>query len=121
MRGARQIASFPTINLGGTIAGLGTSTNGAVAGYAKLENHTLSADAVRLSGRHTVKFGGTYRVNRDSFLQSNAGAGSFTFSEGFPHQSFNSNLGVMQWRRSCLGCPSPPGRRQRAGSATNQL
>ncbi len=109
MRGARQIASFPTINLGGTIAGLGTSTNGAVAGYAKLENHTLSADAVRLSGRHTVKFGGTYRVNRDSFLQSNAGAGSFTFSEGFTRQSFNSNLGGNAVASLLLGLPFASG------------
>lgn len=47
----------------------------------KFETHTLTGDAARLFGNHTVKAGGSYRVNRVSSLRAAYPAGYYAFNE----------------------------------------
>jgi Carboxypeptidase regulatory-like domain/TonB dependent receptor len=81
MRSGLQVANVPVVTLAGSYSWLGPLNN--QVGTGKYENHSLSGDAIRVAGRHTVKFGGTYRINRASILQSISPSGSFTFAEGF--------------------------------------
>ncbi|MBZ5624220.1 MAG: TonB-dependent receptor [Acidobacteriia bacterium] len=103
MRSGLQVANFPTISLGGC-AGLGPSTSFAVAD-SKFESHNFSADAIRAVSGHTVKFGGTFRVNRASLFQATSPSGSFAFSEGFTRESYNSSRGGSAVASLLLGLP----------------
>src|SRR5262249_34924358 len=56
MRSGLQVANVPTITLNGNYSGLGPSA--FPVGGVKYENHSFSGDAIRVAGRHTIKFGG---------------------------------------------------------------
>jgi hypothetical protein len=83
MRSGLQVVNIPTITLNGSYSGLGPS--GYPPGAAKYENHSFSGDALPVAGRHAIKVGGTYQINRASIFQSTttSPSGSFTFAEGF--------------------------------------
>ena len=103
LRSGLQIANFPTVAVGG-FSGLGPSGSAAVTD-AKFENHAGSADVIRVFGSHTVKFGGTLRINRASLFQSASGAGVFNFSEGFTQASSNKSGGGSAVASLLLGLP----------------
>ena len=69
----------------------------------KFETYTGIADATRLLGGHTIKFGGVYRQNRVSNFRPNSPAGYFTFDEGFTRQTFNGNTGGNSIAAMLLG------------------
>jgi hypothetical protein len=114
MRSGLQVANFPTINLGLGVSGLGPSSPNAVTD-GRFENHALSGDAIRVVGRHTVKLGATFRVNRASLFQSNSGSGSFTFTEGFTRAAFNSAAGGSVVASLLLGLPFADGQTTAGG------
>lgn len=68
---------------------------GAMGGAAmflignKFETYTGTADATKLKGSHTIKFGGTWRANKVSNSRPNAPAGYYTFNENWTRQAFN--------------------------------
>src|SRR5262249_31100886 len=105
MRSAAQVANLPAITVVG-YAGLGAVN--AQPGSVKLESHALTGDAARVAGRHTVKFGGTYRVQRESILQTSAPSGLFQFNEGFTRQMFSGNAGGHPIASLLLGLPCRP-------------
>jgi outer membrane receptor protein involved in Fe transport len=55
----------------------------------KFETYTGTGDASKLTGRHTLKMGGTYRANKVSNFRGNAPAGYYTFNESWTRQMFN--------------------------------
>ncbi|MGH9630479.1 MAG: TonB-dependent receptor domain-containing protein, partial [Bryobacteraceae bacterium] len=55
----------------------------------KFETHTATGDATTLRGRHAIKFGGTYRLNKLSNVRPNAPAGLYTFNENWTRERFN--------------------------------
>lgn len=68
---------------------------GAMGGAAmflignKFETYTGTADATKLTGSHTIKFGGTWRANKASNFRPNAPSGFYTFNENWTRQAFN--------------------------------
>lgn len=69
----------------------------------KFETYNLNADAAKLFGSHTVKFGGTYRLNKVSNFRPNAPAGLFTFNENWTRQFFNRAGGGDAFATMMLG------------------
>ena len=102
LNNAAQIGAVPSISVTG-YAGLGASVN--LPGSAKYETHALTADAARSVGRHTVKFGGAYRISRTSVLQTSAPSGLFQFNEGFTRQMSSGNTGGHPIASLLLGLP----------------
>ena len=85
-----QFAVFPTISVAGY------SQLGPEAAYIignKFETHTWTGDASRLIGSHTIKFGGTYRLNRVSNFRPNSPSGNYSFNDGFTRRVFNQTGG----------------------------
>jgi len=83
---AAQFPIFPTV------AVTGYSQLGPEASYIignKFETHTWTGDASRLVGTHTIKTGGTYRLNRASNFRPNNPNGSYNFNDGFTRRFFN--------------------------------
>ena len=87
---AAQFPVFPRIDVAG-FASLGGDPTFIIGN--RFETYTAVADATRLFGGHTVKFGGVFRANRVSNFRPNAPAGNITFDEGFTRDTFNSNRG----------------------------
>ncbi len=81
-----QFSVFPRIEPS-SYAALGG--NGTWIIGNKFETYNLNADAAKLFGSHTVKFGGTYRLNKASNFRPNAPAGLFSFNENWTRQFFN--------------------------------
>jgi hypothetical protein len=98
-----QVALFPTITLAGQ-AGLGPAA--AQLNGNRFETYTVSGDATRSIGAHTIKFGGVYRLNRASLFRPNAPAGAFEFDEGFTREAFNASSGGHSVASLLLGLPS---------------
>jgi hypothetical protein len=69
----------------------------------KFETYNLNADAARLVGSHSIKFGGTYRLNKVSNFRPNAPAGLFTFNENWTRQFFNRAGGGDAFASMMLG------------------
>jgi hypothetical protein len=81
-----QFPIFPTVLV------TGYSQLGPESGYIignKFETHTWTGDASRLIGTHTIKFGGTWRLNRVSNFRPNNPNGNYTFNDGFTRRVFN--------------------------------
>lgn len=43
----------------------------------------IAGSVTKIAGRHTLKFGGEYRVDRHNYLQTNTPVGNFNFDSGF--------------------------------------
>jgi hypothetical protein len=72
----------------------------------KFETYTATGDATKLQGRHTVKFGGTYRQNRVSNFRGNAPAGLYTFNDVWTRQSLTRAGGGDSMASMVLGLPA---------------
>ncbi len=55
----------------------------------KFETYTGTGDATKLTGRHTIKLGGTWRANKVSNFRPNSPAGYYTFNEAWTRQMLN--------------------------------
>jgi hypothetical protein len=83
---AAQFDIFPRLEPAG-YAALGGNPTWVIGN--KFETYTGTGDATTLIGRHTIKLGGTYRLNKVSNFRPNAPAGLFTFSENWTRRQFN--------------------------------
>ena len=86
MDAAAQISAFPRV------APTGYTQMSSEASYHirnKFENHTATGDMSRLFGKHTIKFGGTHRLNRVSNFRPNDPQGSFTFNRVWTRERNN--------------------------------
>ncbi|MEZ5354342.1 MAG: carboxypeptidase regulatory-like domain-containing protein [Bryobacteraceae bacterium] len=100
---AAQFAIFPTV------AVAGYSQLGPEAGYIignKFETHTWSGDASKLIGTHTIKLGGTHRLNRVSNFRPNNPNGSYNFNDVFSRTAFNRTGGGDAIASMLLGLAS---------------
>ncbi|PYV13421.1 MAG: hypothetical protein DMG07_14640, partial [Acidobacteria bacterium] len=102
-KAAAQFPIFPRVEPAG-FAALGPNPGWIIGN--KFETHTWSADASRLLGTHTIKFGGAYRLNRVSNFRPNAPAGLFTFDEGWTRETFNGRTGGHAIASMLLGLPA---------------
>ena len=82
----KQFDIFPRVESAG-YAPLGGDPTFVIGN--KFETYNLNTDATKLVGSHTLKFGGTYRLNKASNFRPNAPAGLFTFNENWTRQFFN--------------------------------
>ena len=98
-----QFPIFPLITTQG-FAALGPNATYIIGN--KFETYTWSADASKLMGAHTIKFGGVYRQNRVSNFRPNAPAGNFTFDSGWTKSTFNGNSGGNAVASMLLGLMS---------------
>jgi hypothetical protein len=98
-----QYKAFPTITA------TGFNQLGSEAGWFignEFETHTLTGDATRVLGNHTLKFGWTGRLNRVSNDRPNAPAGQYNFNEGWTREVFNGNFGGQSIASMLLGLMS---------------
>jgi hypothetical protein len=87
---ASQFAIFPTVSVAG-YSQLGPESSFIIGN--KFETHTWSGDAAKLFGTHSIKIGGTHRLNRVSNFRPNNPAGNYTFADGFTRRVFNQTGG----------------------------
>ncbi|HTM49392.1 MAG TPA: TonB-dependent receptor [Bryobacteraceae bacterium] len=99
-KSAAQFAIFPRVSPAG-YGDLGNDPAWIIGN--KFETHTFTGDATRLIGGHTVKLGGTYRLNKVSNFRPSSPAGNFTFNEGWTRQTFNGNVGGNSIASMLLG------------------
>ena len=85
-----QFPVFPVITATG-FASLGPNATYIIGN--KFETYTWTADASKLLGQHTIKFGGVYRTNRVSNFRPNSPGGNFTFNSGWTQATYNGNSG----------------------------
>ncbi len=98
-----QFAIFPTVSVSGY------SQLGPESGYIignKFETHTWTGDMARLIGTHTIKLGGTYRLNRVSNFRPNNPNGSYSFNDGFTRRFFDRTGGGDAIASMLLGLAS---------------
>jgi hypothetical protein len=50
---------------------------------AKVPDYSLAPTLTKIRGRHSMKAGGDFRLGRYDFIQSNGGAGTYTFDQNF--------------------------------------
>jgi hypothetical protein len=100
---ASQFAIFPTVPVAG-YGQLGPEASFIIGN--KFETHTWTGDAARLFGTHSVKFGGTYRLNRVSNFRPSNPAGNYGFLDGFTRRVFNQTGGGDAIASMLLGLPS---------------
>jgi len=98
-----QFPIFPLIQPQG-FAALGPNATYIIGN--KFENHNWTADASRLFGGHTIKFGGVFRLNRVSSFRPNSPAGNFSFNTAWTKQTFNGNAGGNAVASMLLGLMS---------------
>jgi len=103
MDAAAQFPIFPTTTFTG-YAQLGPESSYIIGN--KFETHTWGGDASRLIGKHTIKFGGTYRLNRVSNFRPNNPAGSYTLADGFTRRFFDRTGGGDAMASLLLGLPT---------------
>jgi hypothetical protein len=99
-KSAAQFAIFPRVSPAGEID-LGDDPAWIIGN--KFETHTWIGDATKLIGGHTIKLGGTYRLNKVSNFRPSSPAGNFTFNEGWTRQTFNGNVGGNSVASMLLG------------------
>ena len=85
-----QFPIFPVITATG-FASMGPDATYIIGN--KFETYTWTADAAKLVGEHTLKFGGVLRENRVSNFRPSSPAGSFTFNSGWTQATYNGNSG----------------------------
>jgi outer membrane receptor protein involved in Fe transport len=100
---ATQFHIFPTIQPSG-FATLGGNAFWIIGN--EFETHNLNLDASRVIGRHTVKFGGSYRLNRVSVRQPISPAGLYNFDPTWTQQTFNRGGGGNTMASMLLGLPA---------------
>ncbi len=103
------VDSFAQFNVFPTLSVAGYGQMGPESAYIignKFETHTWTGDASRLFGRHTVKFGGTHRLNRVSNFRPNNPSGTYTFNDGFTRRVFNQTGGGDAIASMLLGLAS---------------
>jgi Carboxypeptidase regulatory-like domain/TonB dependent receptor-like, beta-barrel len=98
-----QYKAFPTITATG-FNQLGSEPAWFIGN--EFETHTLTGDATRVVGNHTLKFGWTGRLNRVSNDRPNAPAGQYQFNEGWTREVFNGNFGGQSIASMLLGLMS---------------
>lgn len=98
-----QFNVFPTVSVAG-YGQLGPEVSYIIGN--KFETHTWTGDASRLFGSHTIKFGGTHRLNRVSNFRPNSPSGSYTFNDGFTRRVFNQTGGGDAIASMLLGLAS---------------
>jgi len=85
--GVTQIDGLPQVNIANYVNG-GFGNN--ALWHDNIKTFTGSATMTWLRNKHTIKFGGTWRVNRASLFRATFPSGQFQFSEGsgyrFPAQ-----------------------------------
>ncbi|MEZ5351411.1 MAG: carboxypeptidase regulatory-like domain-containing protein [Bryobacteraceae bacterium] len=102
VQAAAQFDIFPTVGVTGYSA-LGPASSYIIGN--KFETHTWSGDAARLFGTHTIKLGGTHRLNRVSNFRPNNPNGSYNFNDGFTRRIFNRAGGGDAIASMFLGLP----------------
>ncbi|MBM3766151.1 MAG: TonB-dependent receptor [Acidobacteria bacterium] len=103
VQSAAQFAIFPTVSVTG-YSQLGPESSYIVGN--KFETHTWTGDAAKLQGTHTIKLGGTYRLNRVSNFRPNNPNGNYTFNDGFTRRFFNRTGGGDAIASMLLGLAS---------------
>ena len=98
-----QFKIFPRIEPAGYGA-MGGNATFAIGN--KFETYTGAGDMTKLQGRHTIKFGGTYRQNRVSNFRSNAPAGLYAFNDVWTRQALNRAGGGESMASLLLGLPA---------------
>lgn len=98
-----QFPIFPTVTSTG-YAQLGPESSYIIGN--KFETHTWVGDMARLIGNHSIKLGGTYRLNRVSNFRPNNPAGNYTFADGFTRRTFNAAGGGDAMASMQLGLPT---------------
>ena len=101
--GIAQFALYPTVNVA-NYAQQGPESSYIIGN--KFETHTWTGDASRLFGAHTIKFGGTYRLNRASNFRPANPSGTYTFNDGFTRRFFDRTGGGDAVASMLLGLPS---------------
>lgn len=86
VQAAAQFPVFPSVSVAG-YSQLGPESSYIIGN--KFETHTWTGDGSKLFGTHTIKFGGTYRLNRVSNSRPNNPNGNYTFNDGFTRRIFN--------------------------------
>ncbi len=81
------LRDLPNPNLtGGPDSFLGNVFNSNGAGsviIARDDTPRIAGSLIKIAGRHTLQFGGEYRVDHHNYLQTNTPVGSFSFSSSF--------------------------------------
>ena len=72
----------------------------------KFETYTWTADASKLIGEHTIKFGGVFRENRVSNFRPSSPGGNFSFDNGWTKATYNGNSGGNAIASMLLGLMS---------------
>ena len=72
----------------------------------KFETYTATVDAITLRGRHAIKMGGTYRLNKVSNFRTNAPAGQYSFDDTWTRQNLTRAGGGDTIASMLLGLPS---------------
>lgn len=103
LNAASQFAVYPTITASG-YSGQGPESSYIIGN--KFETHTWTGDASRLIGSHTIKMGGTYRLNRVSNFRPTNPAGTYGFADGFTRRFFDRTGGGDSIASMLLGLPS---------------
>lgn len=103
VKAAEQYLIFPRVDAAG-YASLGGDNSWIIGN--KFETHTWTADASHLTGGHSIKFGGVYRLNRVSNFRPNAPAGNYQFNEGFTRANIVGNEGGNAIASMLLGLMS---------------
>ena len=86
MDSAAQMGAFPRVAING-YQQMGQEASWHIRN--KFETHTWTGDMSKLFGSHTVKIGGTFRLNRVSNFRPNDPQGSFTFNRNWTREFIN--------------------------------
>ncbi len=116
-RAAAQYPIFPVVQPAG-FRDMGPNATWIIGN--RFETHTWTGDATRLVGAHTLKLGGTWRLNRVSNFRPNAPAGLFSFNEAWTRELFNGTTGGHSIASMLLGLMSG-GRLQQEPSLALQV
>ena len=74
--------------------------------FAREDTERIAGSLTKIKGRHTIQFGGEYRIDTHNYAQTNAPIGMFNFSSGFTSSNFTSGLGGDSAASMLLGYSS---------------
>ncbi|MDX1980297.1 MAG: carboxypeptidase regulatory-like domain-containing protein [Bryobacteraceae bacterium] len=98
-----QFAIFPSVGVAG-YAQLGPESSFIIGN--KFETHTWTGDMAKLFGTHSIKIGGSYRLNRVSNFRPNNPAGQYSFNDSWTRRFFNRTGGGDAIASMLLGLAS---------------